>query len=200
VATVAAVGVAAIAPAAPMVAQVMPPHDRSTSLLDALNNAGMRNLSVDQLIALRDHGVDARLVSDASSYFGHLNAADLTYLADHGVGPRYIETLRMGGITGIRPADAVHMMDHGVSAPLIRSALEYFVTVRPAPADLVFMADHGVSARFIDSLRASGVKACWEDAVQLLDHGVDGTYVQKIRRSNPHASIQDIIRLHDAGF
>jgi hypothetical protein len=92
------------------------------------------------------------------------------------------------------------MMDHGVSAPLIHAALDYFVTVRPAPADLVFMADHGVSARFIDDLRANGVKACWEDAVQMLDHGVDAAYVQKIRRANPNASISEIIRLHDAGF
>jgi beta-lactamase regulating signal transducer with metallopeptidase domain len=192
-----AAAAAAVAPAAPMIARTH--RDMSANLLDALNNAGLRNLPVDQLIALRDHGVSAMLVQSATSYFGHVSAADLTYLADHGVGPRYIDVLRMGGITGIAPADAVQMMDHGVSSTLIRAALGYF-DQRPAPADLVFMADHGVGAPFIDSLRANGVKACWQDAVQMLDHGVDAAYVAKIRRSNPHATISDIIRLHDAGF
>ncbi|HKU66329.1 MAG TPA: M56 family metallopeptidase [Candidatus Baltobacteraceae bacterium] len=189
--------VAAVAPAAPMIVQAH--QNMSGSLLDALNDAGMRNLPVDQLIALRDHGVSAVLVQSATSYFGHVTAPDLTFLADHGVGPRYIDVLRMGGITGISPADAVQMMDHGVSSSLIRSALGYF-DQRPGPADLIFMADHGIGAPFIDSLRANGVKACRQDAVRMLDHGVDAAYAAKIRRSNPRASVSDIIRLHDAGF
>lgn len=193
-----AASVIAVAPAAPKITQSW--HATSENLLDALNDSGMRNLPVDQLITLRDHGVTAMLVRSATSYFGRISPADLTYLADHGVGSAYIATLRAGGITGIAPADAVQMMDHGVGSALIRASLEYFTPRRPAPADLIYMADHGVGAPFIDSLRSNGVKACWQDAVRMLDHGVDAAYVAKVRRSNPNASISDIIRLHDAGF
>jgi bla regulator protein blaR1 len=192
-----AANVIAVAPAAPKITQSW--HATSENLLDALNDSGMRNLPVDQLISLRDHGVTAMLVRSATSYFGRVSPADLTYLADHGVGSAYIATLRSGGITGIAPADAVQMMDHGVGSALIRASLDYF-SRRPAPADLIFMADHGVGAPFIDSLRSNGVKTCWEDAVRMLDHGVDAAYAAKVRRSNPNASISDIIRLHDAGF
>lgn len=174
-------------------------NDGGNDLLDALAAAGLKNLPVDQLIALRDHGVSADLIRSAVSYFGRIGAGDLTYLADHGVGTSYIQTLRSGGITGISPRDAVNMMDHGVSSTLIHSALSYFA-VRPGPSDLIYMADHGIGASYIDSLRNARVSVCWEDAVKMLDNGVDAAYVAKVRRTNPHATISDIIRLRNAGF
>lgn len=200
----------------------------SPDILDALNAAGLRNLSVDDLIALRDHGVNAREIRAATSYFGRLSAHDLTYLADHGVGPMYIETLRQSGINGIDPQSAVQLMDHGVTAPLIHSAFGYFGR-RPA-ADLTYLADHGVNARYLDELRDNGitgigpadvvmltdhgVKAVMirtamrsfrsrpsvADLVQLADHGVDCQYIEKAMRFNPNASVADVIRLRDSGF
>ena len=172
----------------------------SDDVLGALNAAGLHNLSVDDLIAIRDHGVSTSLIRSAVEYFGHLTAQDLTYLSDHGIGANYIETLRMSGVAGIAPASAVLLMDHGVSAPLIHSATAYF-SPRPSAADLSYLADHGISGLFIESLRASGLNGVSiADAVRLLDHGVTGAYILKIRRVNPHASIDDIIRLRDAGF
>jgi beta-lactamase regulating signal transducer with metallopeptidase domain len=173
----------------------------SDDLLDALAAAGMQNLPVDQLIALRDHGVTSLLVRSAVSYFGRVSANDLVYLADHGVGTQYIDVLRNSGVRGIGVRDAVQLMDHGVTAPLIRESFAYFTTRRPQAKDLTFMADHGVTATFLQSLAENHVTGiCWEDAVDMIDHGVDATYVARIRRMNPHASISDIIRLRDNGF
>lgn len=174
-------------------------NGRSNDLLSALATAGLENLPVDQLIALRDHGVGPDLVRSASSYFGHVSADDLTYLADHGVGTSYIETLRAGGIAGIRPQDAVMMMEHGVGSALIRAALSYF-DQRPGVDNFIFMADHGIGASYIDTLRAARISVCWQDALKMLDNGIDAAYVAKIRKMNPHATIAEIVRLHNAGF
>jgi beta-lactamase regulating signal transducer with metallopeptidase domain len=171
----------------------------SGDLLDALDQAGMRNLSVDELIALRDHGVSADLVRDAASYFGRLSARDLVYLADHGVGPNYIGTLRASGVRGISVEDAVKLMDHGVSAPLIAAATAYFG--HPSAEDLTTLADHGVSAPTLQGFRSAGLSGVsLHDIVRLADNGVDPRYVVKVRRFNPRASVDDIIRLRDAGF
>jgi beta-lactamase regulating signal transducer with metallopeptidase domain len=171
----------------------------SNDVLDALNAAGLQNLSVDDLIAIRDHGVSAQFIRAAVSYFGRIGARDLTYLSDHGVGPKYIDTLRSSGVAGITPASAVLLMDHGANASLIRSAMAYY-SPRPSAADLARLADHGVSGSFVDSLRSTGLRVCVDDTVRMLDHGVTAAYIMKIQRTNPRASIDDIIRLHDAGF
>jgi beta-lactamase regulating signal transducer with metallopeptidase domain len=182
----------AVAPAAP---------GHSGDIMDALDAAGIHNLSVDDLIAIRDHGVSTSLIRAAISYFGrHLSPADLVSLADHGVSARYLDSLRSEGVTGIAPASVVMLMDRGVNGALISAANAYF---RPAPsvADLIYLSDHGVGASYLESLRSAGVQGVpVADVVRLMDHGVDGSYIVKIRRWNPRVSINDIIRLHDSGF
>ncbi len=71
-----------------------PSYARSTSadmLLEALQNAGLTHLSVDDLIALRDHGVSATLVDAAHAAFdGNLTADGLIRLADRGISAEYL--------------------------------------------------------------------------------------------------------------
>jgi beta-lactamase regulating signal transducer with metallopeptidase domain len=171
----------------------------SGDLLDALDQAGLRDLSVDQLIAIRDHGVTPDLVRSAASYFGHIGANDLVYLADHGVGQAYLGTLTASGVRGISPKDAVTLMDHGVSSQLIAAATAYFS--HPSAEELTQLADHGVSGQTLQGFRAAGLSGISvRDVVRLADNGVDARYVAKVRRFNPRASVDDIIRLRDAGF
>jgi hypothetical protein len=177
----------------------MASQNGSGDLLDALDQAGLRNLSVDELLAIRDHGVTPDLVRAAASYFGHLRAQDLVYLADHGVGPSYIGTLTASGVRGISPHDAATLMDHGVSSQLISAATTYFG--RTSADDLTRLADHGVSAPSLEGFRSAGLSGVSvDDIVRLADNGVDARYVAKVRRFNPRASVADIIRLRDAGF
>lgn len=184
----------AIAPPVTVAANSMPGN-----LLDALSSAGLRNLSVDDLVALRDHGVTPELVHSASSYFGHVKAEDLVYLADHGVGPQYISTLTASGVRGISPKEATTLMDHGVSASLISAASAYFGHV--GAGDLTLLADHGVMATVVQGYQAAGLSGVSvHDMIRLFDNGVDGRYVAKVRRFNSRATVDDIIRLRDAGF
>lgn len=174
---------------------------RASDLLDALQAAGLRNLSVDDLIAIRDHGVSPRLVQAAVAYFGPgVDAKMLAQLADHGVSPQYLDDLRSNGVTGIAPASAILLMDHGVNVELMRDARAYFGN-RIAPADLVYLSDHGVRADCLNAFQRYGITGVSvADVVRMEDHGVSGEYAAKVRKMNPRASIDDIIRLHDNGI
>jgi len=145
---------------------------RSGDLLDALTQNGYTNLSVDELIGLRDHGVSGSLIAGAASFFGHPGVADLIRLADHGVAGSYLAELRAAGVSGLSADDVVRIRDHGVTPMLIAGLRSrgYAVTAD----SLVKLADHGVTILYIDSL-------------------------QRLR-SNGRPSLDDIIRLHDAGF
>ena len=159
------------APAAE-IAATTPFARRGGDLLDALSQNGYKNLSVDDLIALRDHGVSGSLISGAAAFFGHPSVADLIRLADHGIYGSYLGELRSAGISGLSADDAIRMRDHGVSPMLIAGLRARGYTVN---ADtLVKLADHGVSIMYIDSM-------------------------QRLR-TNGRPSLDDIIRLHDAGF
>lgn len=196
----------AAVPQTPQVPRVAPvavgaSSSQSSDLLDALSAAGLRDLSVDQLIAIRDHGVTPDLVRAAVAYFGRGIAANaLTSLADHGVSPSYLESLRWSGVTGISPQSVITMMDHGVGASLLRSAFAYFHP-GPSASDLTMLADRGVSADTLDQFNKYGISGVSvSDVVRLMDRGVTPAYIVKIRRMNPRATLDDIIRLHDSGF
>jgi len=145
---------------------------RSGDLLDALAQNGYRNLSVDDLIALRDHGVSGLLISGATSFFGHPSVADLVRLADHGVRGSYLAELRSAGVTGLGTDDVIRLQDHGVSPMLIAG------------------------------LRSRGYALNAEMLVKLADHGVTIMYIDSLQRlrSISRPTLDDLIRLHDAGF
>ncbi|HET9392755.1 MAG TPA: M56 family metallopeptidase [Candidatus Rubrimentiphilum sp.] len=150
----------------------LPWRHPGTDLLDALSQAGYNNLSVDDLIRLRDHGVSGSLITGANSFFGHPSPNDLVMLADHGVSGSYLAELRAAGMPKFSAQDVIRLRDHGVSMMLI------------------------------SGLRARGYALNVDDLVRLADHGVGIMYIETVQRirANGHPSIDDIIRLHDAGF
>jgi hypothetical protein len=145
---------------------------RGGDLLDALSRYGYTNLSVDELIALRDHGVSSWLITGAVSYFGHPSAADLVRLADHGISGAYLAELHSAGVQAL-PAD-----------------------------DVIRLQDHGVSPMLIAGLRSRGYAFNADMLIKLADHGVSLTYIDAMQRirSGGRPSLDDLIRLHDAGF
>lgn len=145
---------------------------RGGDLLDELSRYGYTNLSVDQLIALRNHGVSGALISGAVSYFGHPGADDFVKLADHGISGAFLAELHSAGVQGLSVDDVVRIRDHGVSPILIAG------------------------------LRARGYSFNADTLVRLTDHGVTLMYIDSLQRmrANGRPSLDDIIRLRDAGF
>ena len=118
-------------------------HDvGADALLSALEAAGMRNLSVDQLIALHDHGVRAQLITEAHAFFGStLTAGCLVGLTDHGISALYLQSLRAAGISGISTEDVIRLRDHGVEAPFILRVRAY--NARASIDDIIRLHDSG---------------------------------------------------------
>lgn len=130
------------APAVTTVAPITPRSSASDALLSALESAGLTHLSVDDLIALRDHGVSAVLVSGAHAYFGgNLTAKDLVRLADSGIDPAFLQALRAAGETGACPHDVVRLRDHGVSASYITRIRAY--NPRATVSEIIRLHDSG---------------------------------------------------------
>lgn len=141
-ATVAAsAAVAAAPPHSP--APTAPGHEHgSDALLSALESIGMRNLSVDELIALRDHGVSAPLITEAHAFFGSaLTPGCLVGLSDHGISPLYLMSLRSVGLAGTAPESVIRLRDHGVDAAYVQRVRSY--NSRAGIDDIIRLHDSG---------------------------------------------------------
>jgi beta-lactamase regulating signal transducer with metallopeptidase domain len=99
--------------------------NRGGSFLAALVAAGYGNLSVDEIIELRNHGVTAdylRAVGEAG--LGKLSAKELIAMTEHGVQPELFRALRQA-FPQITVAEIVEAAESGLNVADLRQAKEF---------------------------------------------------------------------------
>lgn len=145
---------------------------RKPGLIGGLASLGYSNLTVDELIALKDHGVTPGFVRQLQSAgFAHPELEELIRAIDHGVDPEFIKSIHTLGYEKLELDEFIRLKDHGVDS-------DYIETIRSAGFD-------GVS---VDQL------------IRLRDHGVDAAFIQKTISSRfRNLSIDQLIRLRDSG-
>ncbi|MBV9958004.1 MAG: M56 family metallopeptidase, partial [Acidobacteria bacterium] len=183
----------------------------SGSYIDALAELGYRNLSVDQLIEMRNHGVSPsylkglkgvgyelpsvetaiRLVDHGVSVgyikklaeigYRNLSFDELIEAVDHGVRPDVIEAYKAAGYGNLTLDQAVRAVDHGVGPSYIKSMSEVGFD-KLSLEQLIRLRDHGVSAEYVREIRALGYNSVTaEQFVRLADHGVSPSFLRKAR-------------------
>ncbi len=96
------------------------------SFLAALVAAGYGNLSVDEIIALKDHGIDARFLADFSqSGWEKMAARELIEMHDHGVPPEMLRALRDAGFQHLEIDKVINAFEQGVRPGTLKEATQY---------------------------------------------------------------------------
>jgi hypothetical protein len=96
------------------------------SFLAALVAAGYGNLSVDEIIALKDHGIDARFLADfIQSGWEKMAARDLIEMHDHGVPAEMLRALRDAGFQHLEIDKVVNAYEQGVRPGTLKEATQY---------------------------------------------------------------------------
>jgi len=104
-------------------ARTVNPHG---SFLSALVAAGYGNLSVEEIIALKEHGVDARFLAGVSqSGWEKMKAQELIELHDHGVSPEMLRALRDAGFQHVEIRTVIGAFEQGVRPGTLKEAAQY---------------------------------------------------------------------------
>src|SRR5439155_16377423 len=75
--------------------------------------------SVEQLVELHNHGVDAEFVRELRTLgLDDLSMDDVVELSDHGVTPTVVREFRTAGLPAISADELVELIDHGVEPGL----------------------------------------------------------------------------------
>jgi beta-lactamase regulating signal transducer with metallopeptidase domain len=146
-------------------------HNQSGSFLAALVAAGYGNLSVDEIIELRNAGVSAEFLhSVADSGAGKPSAKDLIALAHSGVSPEFLRGLRNAGFKEVSVQDTIELATSGVSPELIRALRGAFpqITTR----EMIDAAHAGVGADSVRQAREYGSNLTLEQIIKLKKAGV----------------------------
>lgn len=96
------------------------------SFLAALVAAGYGNLSVDEIISLKDHGIDAKFLAGISqSGWERMKPSELIELRDHGVPPEMLRAFRDAGFQHLEVREVIGAWEQGVRQGTLREAATY---------------------------------------------------------------------------
>jgi beta-lactamase regulating signal transducer with metallopeptidase domain len=181
---------------------VKPPVQKeSGSFIADLADAGYANLSVDQLIAFKIHGVTADYIRQLSTAgMRNLTPDDLVAFRIHGIEPKQISEMQSAGFGRLTPDQVLAIRIHGVTPDFVArmNALGF----GEATVDQVLaLKIHDVTPEYGGEIKALGLPGMTIDhLIAFRIHGVEPRQVaemQSLGLGTPSADQAVALRIHD---
>jgi beta-lactamase regulating signal transducer with metallopeptidase domain len=175
---------------------------RGHGYLAGLASAGYTKISVDEIIALKQNGVEPQYIAEMmSAGLGVPTVDQLIKLKQHGVDPAFVARLaRSGLVKDIAFEMTIRLHDYGVNTDdMTRIRALGFGPF--AADDVVKLRDHGVTYTAFEALKEAGISAVTvEDAIQIQQNGVNAPSIRSMKDQGfNHLSLEQIIKLRRAG-
>jgi beta-lactamase regulating signal transducer with metallopeptidase domain len=168
----------------------------SGSYIDGMKAAGLGDLSVDQLIAMKIHDITPEYVRGLHDQGLHPHADDLVAMRIHGVTPEYVHEVRGLGLNPDQD-QLVALKIHQIAADYVRGMKEAGI---PANVDeLVALKIHGATPGEVRGLHEQGLQPDAGNLVAMRIHNVTPEYVRDIRALGLKPTVDDLVslRIHD---
>jgi hypothetical protein len=176
-----------------------PPRSAGSSLLAALVANGYTDLSVEEIIDIKNAGVTAEYLTSLVRAWGKLPARELMEARRHGLSPDYAGRMRAAGVRDLTLAGVMQLRNHGVDPEHIQQihALGFGpYTVR----DAIEIRTHGVQPDLFRALRDSGFRhPDLRDVIEARRYGVRPEHLREAARIGNSLTLRQIIRLKNAG-
>jgi beta-lactamase regulating signal transducer with metallopeptidase domain len=202
VATPAAVAVTAApaAPAAVPTPQTAPAaaSSGSSSYIDGLKAAGLDNLTVDQIIALKIQGVTPEYVKSMRDLGMKPDADELVGMKIQGVTAEYVKEMK--AVTGqtLDSDDLVGMKIQGVTPEYVKQIEE--LGLKADAGEIVGMKIQGITPEYIREMRKIDPKVDTGDLMGMKIQGVTPDYVKSIHALDLHPDAGELIGMKVQGI
>lgn len=176
-------------------------EEQSSDYIEELASVGYKNLSINQLVQLKTHGVTAAYVKSLRSLgLNDLSVNQISTMRIHGITPAYIEAMRAAGFAELTPSKLATFRIHGVTP-------EYVKTMRDAgfsnlsSNQLLTFRIHDVTPEFVAGMRAAGYPDLSPNHLtQARIMGVTPQFVRAARSRLGELTINQIIALKQTGI
>ena len=169
---------------------------RSGSLLAALHATGYKDMEVEDIIRLKDNGVNAAFLYELfDSGVKELRPEELIRLRQNGISVRYLREIR-AATPGVSVEEVIEFHNGGVK-PALPAAIQKQGFGPYSAREVIAMSQHGVESSFLEALKEFGItRVEARDVIRARDHGVDRS---TLRRAPKGLSISQIVRMKSAG-
>ncbi|MBZ5617958.1 MAG: M56 family metallopeptidase [Acidobacteriia bacterium] len=170
------------------------------SFLAALVAAGYGNLSVDEIINLKNAGVSAQFLAGINQAgWGKLSPQEMIGLCQRGVGPDYVRKIKDAGIRDVTLQDVMDLAAHGVRPETIHEIHSLGFGPYTAKQAIQF-AEVGLQPDLFRALKETGLgSASPGDIVEAHMVGLSGRDLREARQYGSNLTLKQIIKLKMAG-
>jgi beta-lactamase regulating signal transducer with metallopeptidase domain len=166
------------------------PPASSGSYIDAMKAAGLGNLTVDDLIAMKIHNITPEYVREIRALGINPSTDEIVTMKIHNIDADYIRGLKEAGLQP-NADESVALKVHGATAAYMRAMREQGLQ---ANADeLVSMKIHNVTPEFVRDIRALGFKPTVDEVVTMQIHGVTPDFISSLQTAGFKFDIDDAV-------
>lgn len=176
-------------------------HGVTGKFIRDLRDVGFNNLPANKLVAFRVHGVTPVFISEMKKIFGTLDANDLIAMRVHGLTPQYAGEMNSLLGSKLDVDELVAFRVHGVTAQLVKEFSSIGFTNLDAD-DLVAIRVHGLTTGFVQEIQSMGFgKLSLSKLLALKVHGVTPAFIKKVRdKGFTDLTLDQIIQMKNLGI
>ena len=174
------------------------PSSPKQSYIDSLKDAGLTNLSVDQLIALKVQGINGAYVSEMKDLGLKIDVDNLIGMKVQGISPDYVKGMRDATGQSLDSDALIGMKVQGVTPEYVRQMHE--LGLKTDSDDIIGMKVQGVTPDYIRQMRDLGLKSDADDIIGMKVQGISPDYVREMRGLGLKADSGDIIGMKVQGL
>jgi beta-lactamase regulating signal transducer with metallopeptidase domain len=172
-------------PSSPVTIETPSQDDKTGDSHDFISEmaaAGLTNLNMDQLIALKVNGVTAQFVREMSALAPtRLTVDRIIAMRIHGVTPAFAEQLKAQGLESLSADQLIALRIHGVTSQYVNE-LKNAGYSNATPDSLLAFRIHGVTPAFIQQMKDIGfVNLSGDQLTAFKIHGVTPLFVQTMK-------------------
>ena len=161
-----------------------PAQDKSGAqdFISEMASAGLTNLNVDQVAALKVHGVTPQFVREMAAIVSQMPGADeVVAMKLHGVSPTYANEFRALGFNRLDADQLIAFAIHRVTPQFVND-LKAAGCANIDPDSLIAFRIHGVTPAFIQEMKEIGfANLSGDQLIAFKIHGVTPLFVQTMR-------------------
>jgi len=171
-------------------------QNNKESYLDAMQAAGFKNLSVDEIISMKIQGITPAYVKEIHDLGLQPTAEELIGMKVQGITPEYIREMR--AIDGkLNVDELIGMKVQGITPQYAKELGDLGVKV--APDELIGMKVQGITPEYVREMKALGLKPEADELIGLKVQGITPEYIKDMRATGLKPGADEFIGLKVQG-
>src|SRR5713226_9644634 len=172
-------------------------QNKKESYLDAMEAAGFKNLTVDELISMKIQGVTPGYVKEVRDLGLQATPDELIGMRVQGITPEYVREMRKFD-SNANIDELIGMKVQGVTPEYAREMRTLYSNLKAD--ELIGMKVQGITPEYVREFHDLGLQPSADDLIGLKVQGVTPNYVKEMRATGLKPSTDDLIGMKVQGI